>query len=136
MPILTITQAKSVQTIQSHMWEEFFSTTPVVPSKSYLEWGPWFTVILWLFVFGGCVGSFLNVVMLRGAKGDDYIFAPSRCPVCQHKIRFWHNLPLLGYLLLRGRCYDCKTPIPIRYFLWEVAFAALFVAIGIATPWL
>ena len=83
------------------MWEEFFSITQVVPSKSYLEWGPWFTVILWLFVFGGCVGSFLNVVMLRGAKGDDYIFAPSRCPICQHKIRFWHNLPLLGYLLLR-----------------------------------
>ena len=47
-----------------------------------------------------------------------------------------HNLPLVGWPMLRGRCYDCRTPIPIRYWLWELGFAALFVAAGIATPWL
>lgn len=116
------------------MWEDFI--TPHLHANSWFEWGPWIAVVLWLAAVGGCVGSFLNVVMLRAPNKEDFVFASSRCPICQNKIRRWHNLPILGYLLLRGRCYDCKTPIPIRYFLWELSFAVLFVVIGIATPWL
>ncbi len=116
------------------MWETIFGHFERTPYL--LESGPWWAVVIWLAAMGGCVGSFLNVVMLRVPHGDDIVFTPSQCPVCHHKIRRRHNLPILGYLLLRGRCYDCKTPIPARYWLWEVAFAALFVAIGLATPWL
>lgn len=102
-----------------------FERTPL-----WLEQAPWWAAALWLFAVGGCVGSFLNVVMLRGSKGEDVVFRPSGCPVCGHRIRKRHNLPIIGYLLLRGRCYDCMTSIPIRYFLWELAWGILFAVVG------
>ncbi len=102
-----------------------FERTPL-----WLEHAPWWAAALWLFAVGGCVGSFLNVVSLRGKRGEDIVFKPSGCPVCGHRIRRRHNLPIVGYVLLRGRCYDCKTPIPSRYFLWELAFGVLFAVVG------
>lgn len=96
----------------------------------WLEHAPWWAACLWLFAVGGCVGSFLNVVVLRGRRREDVVFKPSSCPVCGRPIRARHNLPIVGYLLLRGRCYDCRTPIPIRYFLWEMAFGLLFAVVG------
>ncbi|TWT89008.1 Leader peptidase PppA [Pseudobythopirellula maris] len=115
-------------------WFENLFTFERVPP--WLDALPWWAVVVWLAAFGGCVGSFLNVVALRAPKGKDVVFAPSHCPVCGHKIRPWHNLPIIGYMMLRGRCRDCRAPIPVRYWLWEVAFAALFVVAGLLTPWL
>lgn len=99
-------------------------------SPWWLEQAPWWAALVWFAAVGGCVGSFLNVVVLRGRRGEDVVVQPSCCPVCGHKIRPWHNLPLVGYVLLRGRCHDCHTPIPARYFLWELAFAVLFAVVG------
>lgn len=96
----------------------------------WLENAPWWAAALWFFAVGGCVGSFLNVVSLRGKRGEDVVFKPSCCPVCGHRIRSRHNLPVVGYLLLRGRCYDCRTPIPARYWLWEAGFGLAFALIG------
>ncbi len=108
-----------------------FERTPV-----WLEDGPWWAVVLWLAAVGGCIGSFLNVVSLRAPVGEDIVVQGSRCPCCRHKLAWWQNLPLIGWPLLRGRCYYCRAPIPMRYWLWELAFAALFVGAGIASPWL
>ncbi len=95
----------------------------------------WFTV-LWLAALGGCVGSFLTVVWDRLGTGEGIVFPGSRCPECDHAIRWYHNLPIVGWFLLRGRCYDCGSRIPVKHPLIEACFALAFVLIGLATPWL
>ncbi|MGN6607539.1 MAG: prepilin peptidase [Jatrophihabitans sp.] len=83
-------------------------------------------------IFGLAIGSFLNVVIYRVPAGLSVVSPPSRCPVCEHQIRERHNIPVFGWLMLRGRCYDCKTPISPRYPLVEAATGALFaVAVAI-----
>ena len=105
----------------------------LLTSYRTLEWyeaAPYWAAVAWFVAVGGCVGSFLNVVALRQPRGEDFVARPSQCPVCGHRLRWRHNLPLIGYLALRGRCYDCHTRIPIRYWLWELAFAAAFGVVG------
>lgn len=97
-------------------------------------------------LLGLVVGSFLNVVILRLPRrmqaelaeacadlrneqaeplpnrwfGLDYLITPaSTCPHCGHAIRAWENIPVLSYLLLRGRCSNCQTPISMRYPWWR-----------------
>jgi leader peptidase (prepilin peptidase) / N-methyltransferase len=96
----------------------------------------WWVCIVLIACLGGCVGSFLNVVLYRLPRGESIVWPGSHCPSCQHPIRPWHNLPVVGWLLLRGRCHDCKQPISIRYPLVEAAVAALFVLAAMASPWL
>lgn len=76
---------------------------------------------------GLAVGSFLNVVVARVPAGMSIVRPASRCPRCEHGIRNRHNVPVLGWLALRGRCYDCAEPISVRYPAVELATAALFV---------
>lgn len=77
------------------------------------------------FLLGLCVGSFANVFVARHPKGLSLWWPSSRCPRCKSPIRWRHNLPLLGWLLLRGRCADCGKPIPASYPLAELAFGLL-----------
>lgn len=79
-------------------------------------------------VLGLAVGSFLNVVVHRVPRGESVVSPPSACPACGVPIRARHNLPLLGWLLLRGRCFDCAEPISVRYPLVEAGTALLFAA--------
>lgn len=74
---------------------------------------------------GGIVGSFLNVVAHRVPRGESFVFEASHCPACHAKIRPWDNVPVLGWLVLGGRCRDCKAPIAARYPLVEAVCAAL-----------
>lgn len=74
---------------------------------------------------GGIVGSFLNVVAHRVPRGESVVFEGSHCPACNARIRPWDNVPVLGWLMLGGRCRDCKAPIAARYPLVEAACAAL-----------
>ena len=69
---------------------------------------------------GACVGSFLNVVIYRMPLGMS-VNRPRRsfCPLCQTPIAWWNNLPLVSWLLLRGRCASCRGAIPFRYWLVE-----------------
>ena len=76
-----------------------------------------------LVVFGANVGSFLNVVAYRVPQGMSVVFGGSHCPVCDRAIRPWHNLPVVGWLMLGGRCRDCLVPIPVRYPLVEASAA-------------
>ncbi len=83
-----------------------------------------------LFVLGACIGSFLNVVIYRIPAGLSLVSPPSRCPACQTPIRAFDNVPILSWILLRGRCRNCRTSIPIRYALVELGTAILFAVIG------
>jgi leader peptidase (prepilin peptidase)/N-methyltransferase len=78
------------------------------------------------FVLGAVIGSFLNVVIYRVPRGASIVRPPSACPVCGHSIRWYHNLPVAGWLALRGRCRDCGERISVRYLLVEAATGALF----------
>lgn len=76
-------------------------------------------------VFGAVVGSFLNVVIHRLPREESLAFPASHCPHCQARIRPYDNVPILGYLWLRGRCRDCGAHISLRYPLVEALTAVL-----------
>jgi leader peptidase (prepilin peptidase)/N-methyltransferase len=80
-------------------------------------------------LLGLAVGSFLNVVIYRVPRGESLVRPGSHCPHCGHAVRNRHNIPVLGWLLLRGRCADCKARVSARYPLVEAGTAALFVAV-------
>ena len=86
----------------------------------------WFVPVVAL---GACVGSFLNVVIYRLPLGLS-VNEPKRsfCPQCRQSIAWWHNLPLISWLQLRGRCASCRASIPFRYWLVECITALLFAA--------
>ncbi len=80
-----------------------------------------------VFVFGCILGSFYNVVIHRLPAKESLVQPGSRCPNCRHPIAFYDNIPLLSYLLLRGRCRFCKTPISLRYPTVELLTGLLAV---------
>ncbi|GAA2678976.1 prepilin peptidase [Actinoplanes palleronii] len=86
-------------------------------------------------VLGLAIGSFLNVVIHRVPRDESLVHPGSHCPNCGHTIRNRHNVPVLGWLLLRGRCADCNTPISARYPLVEAGTAVLFVAVAARFGW-
>jgi leader peptidase (prepilin peptidase) / N-methyltransferase len=77
-------------------------------------------------VLGLVIGSFLNVVVHRVPRGLSVVRPPSACPSCAIPIRARHNVPVLGWLVLRGRCYDCGAAISPRYPIVEAGAGALF----------
>src|SRR5688500_10350108 len=81
-------------------------------------------------LLGLAVGSFLNVVIHRVPRHESLVRPGSHCPRCGAAVRNRHNVPVLGWLLLRGRCADCRTRISVRYPLVEAGTAALFVAVA------
>lgn len=72
------------------------------------------------FIFGTVVGSFLNVCICRMPKNESIVSPPSHCPYCSYQIRWYDNIPLLSYLLLRGKCRGCCTHISMQYPLVEL----------------
>lgn len=84
---------------------------------------------IWVFIFGLCVGSFLNVCIYRLPESKSIVHPRSMCPQCGALIRFYDNFPILSYLLLRGKCRHCKTPISFRYPVVEL-LSGLF-AVGV-----
>lgn len=82
---------------------------------------------IYVFIFGLCIGSFLNVAILRGLSGEDMVFARSKCPKCQNQLKWYMNIPLFSYLFLRGRCGFCKEPISFQYPLVEFICGTSFL---------
>jgi leader peptidase (prepilin peptidase)/N-methyltransferase len=80
---------------------------------------------------GLATGSFLNVVIHRVPRGEPLLSPPSRCANCGRSIRGRQNIPVLGWLLLKGRCADCAAPIGARYPLVELVTAGMFVAVTV-----
>ncbi|MBI2002466.1 MAG: prepilin peptidase [candidate division NC10 bacterium] len=83
-------------------------------------------LMLFAFLFGSVVGSFLNVCIHRLPKEESIVFPRSRCPACQAPIRAVDNIPLLSFALLRGRCHACGQPISWQYPLVEGLTGLLF----------
>ena len=81
------------------------------------------------FIFGASVGSFLNVCIARIPNGQSIVAPPSHCPKCKTAIALYDNIPLLSYLILRGRCRSCAEAISLRYFIVEFLMAALSLAL-------
>ena len=75
----------------------------------------YYTVLFFSFLLGAAVGSFLNVVIYRVPEGKSVVSPPSSCPRCGAGIRFYDNIPILSYLLLGGKCRQCKARISPRY---------------------
>ena len=85
-------------------------------------------------LLGLLIGSFLNVVVYRVPNGLSIVSPPSACPSCSHEIKSYDNIPVLSWLLLRGKCRSCKAPISLRYPLVEAGTALAFV--GVAAWWM
>ncbi len=77
--------------------------------------------LLLLILTSPFVGSFLGVVVLRLPKGESFMFGRSKCPECGHVLAFWHMIPLISYVLFRGKCAYCTKKIPAFYPLMEIA---------------
>jgi len=105
-----------------------------------------FVILTWpalwygsIFVFGAAFGSFLNVVVYRLPRAMSLSRPSSHCPRCKRAIRWRHNLPIVGWLLLRGKCHDCRLPIPLRYPAVELGTALIWMVsakvLTLAEPW-
>ena len=84
-------------------------------------------------LFGAAIGSFLNVVIHRYPREESIVFPPSHCPQCNDAIKPYDNIPVLSYLILRGRCRNCGVPISPRYPLVELANALFYLAAYLRT---
>ena len=84
---------------------------------------------LYALATGAIIGSFLNVVIHRYPREESIVFPPSHCPHCNYRIRWFDNVPVLSYLVLLGRCRNCRVPISLRYPLIELANALFYLAI-------
>ena len=82
-----------------------------------------------VFIVGSAIGSFLNVVVYRLPAGLSVIHPPSRCPKCFNQLKSYENIPVFGWLWLRGRCKNCHCRISVRYPLVEAAMGLLFLLI-------
>ena len=101
---------------------------------------PHMTLSLFALVIGMVVGSFLNVCIWRLPKGESVVFPPSHCPKCAYRIRWYDNIPLFSYLMLRGKCRGCGIHISLQYPLVELLNGlltlALFLHFGPTLPFI
>ncbi|WDI43668.1 A24 family peptidase [Bremerella sp. P1] len=105
-----------------------------VSRQNRLDQVQWIQTILiagflytWFFFFGATVGSFLNVVIWRMPRGETVVSRPSRCPFCSTQLKWNDNVPVLGWIMLGGRCRTCRLPISPRYPVIETVVGLIFL---------
>lgn len=86
----------------------------------------WYELV-WVFIFGSLWGSFANVVIHRLPLGESVVSPRSKCPNCRTQLRWYQNIPILSFLILRGRCGFCRAHISCRYPIVETLVGGLFV---------
>ena len=86
--------------------------------------------VAFAFAFGACVGGFLNVVIYRLPRDKSLVRPGSACPGCNKAIAFYDNIPLVSWLMLGGKCRNCKTSISFRYFVIELLTAIIFAGLS------
>jgi len=87
------------------------------------------TIVLFVFIFGILIGSFLNVVIYRIPKGESIVFPSSKCQSCQTPLKWYHNIPIFSWLFLRGKCGFCSDKISAQYPLIELATGIIAVTL-------
>jgi len=94
---------------------------------------------LFIFIIGLAIGSFLNVLIVRVPKNENVITPASHCPVCKKRLKPWHNIPLISWILLKGSCAYCKTPISKMYPVVELITGLIFLFVsfkeGLTVEW-
>lgn len=100
--------------------------------------------LIYSALFGACIGSFLNVCILRIPRKVSIVFPPSACPKCNYKLKWYDNIPVLSYISLLGKCRNCREKISVQYpvveiisgffgylcvLLFSISFQAFFVFI-------
>lgn len=85
--------------------------------------------LIFAFIIAICIGSFLNVVILRAFTRESIVLPPSKCPKCHEQIKWYDNMPILSFLLLRGKCRSCKEPISFQYPIVELVTGLSFIFI-------
>lgn len=85
----------------------------------------WLYLIVF-FIFGTVMGSFYHVVATRLSNDESIIYPASHCPKCNHRLRWYENIPIISYLFLRGKCSSCHSKIPISYLIVELVTGLLF----------
>lgn len=86
-------------------------------------------ISIFSFLIGACVGSFLNVCIWRIPRKESLLTPASHCPNCNYQLKSYENIPILSWLILGGKCSQCKNKISVRYVLIELLTAILFVAL-------
>ncbi len=87
------------------------------------------TQLLFVFAFGACIGSLINVLVYRLPRGLGVVTPPSRCPACNTRLTWRENIPILGWIILKGRCRTCRVRISPEYPIVESIVALLFLAV-------
>ena len=91
-------------------------------------------LIVYSICLGAIFGSFINLVVWRLPIGQSIVKPRSYCPKCKHKINWRENIPLISWILLKGKCKFCCEPIPFRYFFVEVLSIILFLCSIYSNP--
>ncbi len=81
---------------------------------------------VYAFIIGACIGSFINVVAYRLPRNESVITPRSHCRYCKYKLKWYENIPLISWIILRGKCRACKNTISGSYFVIELFCACLF----------
>jgi leader peptidase (prepilin peptidase)/N-methyltransferase len=105
------------------VWEEL--TVADVVSNVFVE----AATLVWVFFLGAAVGSFVNVILYRMPRRINLLWPPSRCPACLNRLKLVDNVPVVGFLRLRGKCRHCGTAIPRSYLRVEVGFGLLYLVL-------
>ncbi|MBR2069687.1 MAG: prepilin peptidase [Candidatus Gastranaerophilales bacterium] len=91
-------------------------------------------IAFYIFIIGLCIGSFLNVVILRGLSGENFIISRSKCPKCNNQLKWYMNIPLISYIFLKGKCAFCGEKISVQYpiveFITGCTFLILYLTFG------
>ncbi|WP_024335058.1 prepilin peptidase [Desulfotignum balticum] len=92
-------------------------------------------VHIFIFMFGACIGSFLNVCIYRIPRNMSIVFPGSACPACGHGLPFYANIPILSFLILKGRCLFCSHPISLQYVVVEIVTGMLAILTYLIFGW-
>ncbi len=107
-----------------------------MPAYEWYMLGLKFFWLLFVVANGACVGSLINVLVYRLPRGISVIWPPSRCPRCETQLTWRENIPILGWLMLRGKCRFCKAPVSPEYPLVEAFTAGVFGLVFIILAWM
>ncbi len=98
----------------------------IVPTAGFFDSPLNVLLLIFFTTVGACIGSFLNVVIYRLPAGQSVISPPSHCPHCGYRLSWFDNIPVLAWIVLRGKCRKCGTPISIQYPMVEALCGLLF----------